>query len=42
MLLFICVLREENAFTNGMEEDLDLNSDAYNWAVTMFFIGYIM
>lgn len=40
--LFICVLHEENAFTNGMEEDLDLNSDAYNWAVTMFFIGYIM
>lgn len=32
----------ENAFTNGMEEDLDLNSNAYNWAVTFFFIGYIM
>ncbi|KAI9496133.1 major facilitator superfamily domain-containing protein [Zychaea mexicana] len=32
----------QNAFTMGMEEDLDLNSSVYNWAVTMFFIGYIV
>ncbi|KAI8139416.1 major facilitator superfamily domain-containing protein [Fennellomyces sp. T-0311] len=32
----------QNAFTMGMEEDLDLNSAVYNWAVTMFFIGYIV
>ncbi|KAI9496136.1 major facilitator superfamily domain-containing protein [Zychaea mexicana] len=32
----------QNAFTMGMERDLDLNSDVYNWAVTMFFIGYVV
>ena len=32
----------ENAFTMGMDEDLDLNSSVYNWSLTMFFIGYIM
>ncbi|KAG0170954.1 hypothetical protein DFQ28_009766 [Apophysomyces sp. BC1034] len=31
-----------NAYTNGMEEDLDLGNEKYNWAVTMFFIGYIV
>ncbi|KAI8149298.1 major facilitator superfamily domain-containing protein [Fennellomyces sp. T-0311] len=28
------------AFTNGMNTDLNLNSSAYNWAVSMFFISY--
>ncbi|CDH52531.1 high-affinity nicotinic acid transporter [Lichtheimia corymbifera JMRC:FSU:9682] len=32
----------QNAYTNGMEEDLNLNSSVYNWAVTMFFIGYVI
>ncbi|KAI7861910.1 major facilitator superfamily domain-containing protein [Spinellus fusiger] len=31
-----------NAYTNGMDVDLDLESDKYNWAITMFFIGYIV
>ncbi|KAI8381156.1 major facilitator superfamily domain-containing protein [Radiomyces spectabilis] len=31
-----------NAFTNGMEEDLQLVGSRYNWAITMFFIGYIV
>ena len=26
----------------GMDKDLDLNSAVYNWAITMFFIGYVM
>ncbi|KAI8067948.1 major facilitator superfamily domain-containing protein [Gongronella butleri] len=30
------------AYTSGMKEDLDLQSDEYNWAVTMFFIGYVV
>ncbi|KAI9493817.1 major facilitator superfamily domain-containing protein [Zychaea mexicana] len=28
------------AFTTGMNTDLHLNSSAYNWAVSMFFISY--
>ncbi|KAI7853969.1 major facilitator superfamily domain-containing protein [Circinella umbellata] len=32
----------QNAFTMGMDEDLDLNSSIYNWSLTMFFIGYII
>ncbi|CDS08555.1 hypothetical protein LRAMOSA09916 [Lichtheimia ramosa] len=32
----------QNAYTNGMEKDLNLNSSVYNWAVTMFFIGYVI
>lgn len=31
-----------NAYTTGMKEELDLDSSAYNWAITMFFIGYVM
>lgn len=31
-----------NAATTGLLEDLGLVSDQYNWALTMFFIGYIM
>ncbi|KAF7723733.1 hypothetical protein EC973_001709 [Apophysomyces ossiformis] len=31
-----------NAYTNGMKEDLELASERYNWAFTMFFIGYIV
>ena len=38
----IYIITIENAFTMGMREDLDLNSAVYNWAVTMFFIGYIV
>ncbi|KAL1930295.1 hypothetical protein VTP01DRAFT_1449 [Rhizomucor pusillus] len=30
-----------NAYTNGMKEDLNFDSSAYNWAITMFFIGYV-
>ncbi|KAJ8653024.1 hypothetical protein O0I10_011324 [Lichtheimia ornata] len=29
-----------HAFTNGMNTDLHLNSSAYNWANSMFFISY--
>ncbi|KAI9248881.1 major facilitator superfamily domain-containing protein [Phascolomyces articulosus] len=32
----------QNAFTMGMKDDLDLNNVAYNWATTMFFIGYVV
>ncbi|KAG2220874.1 hypothetical protein INT45_004042 [Circinella minor] len=31
-----------NAYTNGLKEELELESSAYNWAVTMFFIGYVI
>ena len=31
-----------NAETTGLSEDLHLVSNQYNWALTMFFIGYIM
>jgi sugar phosphate permease len=31
-----------NAQTTGLSEDLGLVGDQYNWAVTMFFIGYIV
>ncbi|CAO3587301.1 unnamed protein product [Absidia cylindrospora] len=31
-----------NAFTSGMPEDLNLQTDQYNWAVTLFFIGYVI
>lgn len=31
-----------NAYTSGMPEDLGLVQDQYNWAVTLFFIGYVM
>jgi hypothetical protein len=31
-----------NAYTTGMKEDLALVENQYNWAITMFFIGYIM
>ncbi|KAL0074266.1 major facilitator superfamily domain-containing protein [Phycomyces blakesleeanus] len=31
-----------NAYTNGMDTELNLASDKYNWAITMFFIGYII
>ncbi|KAI9007899.1 major facilitator superfamily domain-containing protein [Phycomyces nitens] len=31
-----------NAYTNGMDVELNLESDKYNWAITMFFIGYII
>ncbi|KAJ8663999.1 hypothetical protein O0I10_000275 [Lichtheimia ornata] len=31
-----------NAYTTGMKEELDLDSSAYNWAITMFFIGYVI
>lgn len=31
-----------NAQTTGLSEDLGLVSNQYNWAITMFFIGYIM
>lgn len=30
-----------NPISIGMKEDLDLHNAAYNWAVTMFFIGYV-
>lgn len=30
------------AETNGLSIDLGLVGDQYNWAVTMFFIGYVM
>ncbi|KAI9257137.1 major facilitator superfamily domain-containing protein [Phascolomyces articulosus] len=29
----------QSAFTMGMDKDLDINSDAYNWASSFFFIG---
>ncbi|KAI9257130.1 major facilitator superfamily domain-containing protein [Phascolomyces articulosus] len=29
----------QNAFIMGMDKDLDLNSNLYNWAVTIFFIA---
>ncbi|KAG2215604.1 hypothetical protein INT45_000966, partial [Circinella minor] len=32
----------QNAFTMGMKDDLGLDSEVYNWAVTMFFIGYVV
>ncbi|KAG1470910.1 hypothetical protein G6F56_002418 [Rhizopus delemar] len=31
-----------NAYTTGLKEDLNLVTNQYNWAVTMFFIGYIV
>ncbi|KAG2237347.1 hypothetical protein INT48_009080 [Thamnidium elegans] len=31
-----------NAQTTGLSEDLGLVSNQYNWAITMFFIGYII
>lgn len=31
-----------NAQTTGLSEDLNLVGNQYNWAVTMFFIGYIV
>ncbi|OBZ85324.1 hypothetical protein A0J61_06624 [Choanephora cucurbitarum] len=31
-----------NAETTGLSEDLHLVSNQYNWALTMFFIGYII
>jgi hypothetical protein len=31
-----------NAQTTGLSEDLHLVGNEYNWAITMFFIGYIM
>lgn len=31
-----------NAQTTGISEDLNLIGDQYNWAITMFFIGYIV
>lgn len=31
-----------NAQTTGLSEDLNLVDNQYNWALTMFFIGYIM
>ncbi|KAG1152507.1 hypothetical protein G6F37_000355 [Rhizopus arrhizus] len=31
-----------NAYTTGMKEDLALVENQYNWAITMFFIGYII
>ncbi|KAI8357783.1 major facilitator superfamily domain-containing protein [Blakeslea trispora] len=31
-----------NAETTGLSEDLNLVSNQYNWALTMFFIGYII
>jgi sugar phosphate permease len=30
-----------NAQTTGLSEDLGLVGNQYNWALTMFFIGYI-
>ncbi|KAI9273104.1 major facilitator superfamily domain-containing protein [Phascolomyces articulosus] len=30
----------QNAYTMGMDKDLDIASDKFNWAATMFFIGY--
>lgn len=30
-----------NAYTTGMKEDLNLDNSAYNWGITMFFIGYV-
>ncbi|KAG2227204.1 hypothetical protein INT45_008448 [Circinella minor] len=32
----------QNAFTMGMDKELNLDSNVYNWSVTMFFIGYTM
>ncbi|KAG2200202.1 hypothetical protein INT47_009840 [Mucor saturninus] len=31
-----------NAYTTGLSDDLKLVGDEYNWAITMFFIGYIV
>lgn len=31
-----------NAQTTGLTEDLHLVGNQYNWALTMFFIGYIV
>jgi sugar phosphate permease len=31
-----------NAYTSGLPEDLNLVDEQYNWAVTLFFIGYVM
>ncbi|KAI8099855.1 major facilitator superfamily domain-containing protein [Halteromyces radiatus] len=30
-----------NAYTSGMPEELNLQQYEYNWAVTLFFIGYV-
>ncbi|KAI9478460.1 MAG: major facilitator superfamily domain-containing protein [Benjaminiella poitrasii] len=32
----------QNAYTNGMDKDVGIDSEAYNWCVTFFFIGYII
>ncbi|KAI9270470.1 major facilitator superfamily domain-containing protein [Phascolomyces articulosus] len=32
----------QNAFTMGMDKDLDLKSSAYNWAIAIFSIGYLI
>ncbi|KAL0139316.1 major facilitator superfamily domain-containing protein, partial [Mucor lusitanicus] len=32
----------QNAYTNGMDVDVGIDSEAYNWCVTFFFIGYII
>ncbi|KAI7848603.1 major facilitator superfamily domain-containing protein [Circinella umbellata] len=40
---FSCYLNRnnmQNAFTMGMDKELNLDSNVYNWSVTMFFIGY--
>lgn len=31
-----------NAYTTGLSDDLKLVGDQFNWAITMFFIGYIV
>lgn len=31
-----------NAQTTGLSDDLKLVGNQYNWAITMFFIGYIV
>ncbi|KAI8877952.1 MFS general substrate transporter [Backusella circina FSU 941] len=32
----------QSAYTNGMDKAVNLDSEAYNWCVTFFFIGYII
>ncbi|KAI8971648.1 major facilitator superfamily domain-containing protein [Mycotypha africana] len=32
----------QQAYTNGMDKDVHINSEAYNWCVTFFFIGYVV
>ncbi|KAI9265586.1 major facilitator superfamily domain-containing protein [Sporodiniella umbellata] len=31
-----------NAYTTGLKEDLKMEKNEYNWALVMFFIGYII